>query len=90
MTERITPEMIRQMEANEQARYEWVVAQAPEEEAREDGDLAADYGNFEGAVLAYLETLAVKKPIPEVVIERLRDDYPDGDYREILEAIFAL
>ncbi|NLA55376.1 MAG: hypothetical protein GX859_03605 [Corynebacterium humireducens] len=90
MTGRITPEVIRQMEANGQARYEWVAAQAPDEDAREDGDLAADYGNFEGAVLAYLETLATKNAIPEVVIERLCDDYPDGEYREILEPIFAL
>lgn len=90
MTERITPEMIRQIEANEEARYEWVAAQAPDEEAREDGDLDARYGDFEGAVLSYLETLATKKAIPEVVIERLRDDYPDGEYRESLEAIFEL
>lgn len=68
--------------------YIWIQSVMPDADAKEDADLSARAGEFGGAIISYLDVASGSRPVPQEIVDRMREEWIDGEERMILEAIF--
>lgn len=70
--------------------YEWVEKRIPREVDREGALISSSVGEYETAMFDLLEDAASDKSLPGLVIDMMRDQYAEGDYRDYFEDIVKM